>query len=96
MSRRLPNRLAPVRLISRRHAASRWNCCAGGVRFTRPGAPRLRSAAAPVIVLDDGLATGATMIAALHAVRQQQPARLICAVPVAGSGLPCPGGGLCG
>ncbi|MGO4809725.1 phosphoribosyltransferase [Cupriavidus sp. 2MCAB6] len=36
-----------------------------------------------VIVLDDGLATGATMIAALHAVRQQQPARLICAVPVA-------------
>ncbi|MDF3833393.1 phosphoribosyltransferase family protein [Cupriavidus basilensis] len=36
-----------------------------------------------VIVLDDGLATGATMIAALHAARQQQPARLICAVPVA-------------
>jgi predicted phosphoribosyltransferase/predicted alpha/beta-hydrolase family hydrolase len=36
-----------------------------------------------VIVVDDGLATGATMIAALHALRQQQPARLICAVPVA-------------
>jgi len=36
-----------------------------------------------VIVVDDGLATGATMIAALHALRQRQPARLICAVPVA-------------
>lgn len=35
------------------------------------------------IVVDDGLATGATMVAALHAVRAQQPARLICAVPVA-------------
>lgn len=36
-----------------------------------------------VIVVDDGLATGASMIAALHAVRARQPARLICAVPVA-------------
>lgn len=36
-----------------------------------------------VIVVDDGLATGATMIAALHAVRARNPQRLICAVPVA-------------
>jgi predicted phosphoribosyltransferase len=36
-----------------------------------------------VIVVDDGLATGATMVAALHAIRARQPARLICAVPVA-------------
>ena len=35
------------------------------------------------IVVDDGLATGATMIAALHAVRAKQPERLVCAVPVA-------------
>jgi predicted phosphoribosyltransferase len=35
------------------------------------------------IVVDDGLATGATMIAALHAVRARHPARLVCAVPVA-------------
>ena len=35
------------------------------------------------IVVDDGLATGATMIAALHSVRAKKPARLICAVPVA-------------
>lgn len=36
-----------------------------------------------VIVVDDGLATGATMVAALHSLRQRQPARLVCAVPVA-------------
>ena len=35
-----------------------------------------------VIVVDDGLATGATMIAALHGLRASRPARLICAVPV--------------
>ncbi|MDP1559482.1 MAG: phosphoribosyltransferase family protein [Nitrosomonas sp.] len=36
-----------------------------------------------VIVIDDGLATGSTMIAALHALRNKKPAELICAVPVA-------------
>lgn len=36
-----------------------------------------------VIVVDDGLATGATMIAALHATRARQPKKLVCAVPVA-------------
>jgi predicted phosphoribosyltransferase len=35
------------------------------------------------IVVDDGIATGASMIAALHAVRAKKPERLICAVPVA-------------
>jgi predicted phosphoribosyltransferase len=35
------------------------------------------------IVVDDGIATGASMIAALHAVRAKKPARLVCAVPVA-------------
>lgn len=35
-----------------------------------------------VIVVDDGIATGATMIAALHAVRSRGPAELICAAPV--------------
>jgi putative phosphoribosyl transferase len=47
----------------------------------------IRAAADPlgriVIVVDDGLATGATMIAALHALRARKPAKLICAVPVA-------------
>jgi putative phosphoribosyl transferase len=36
-----------------------------------------------VIVIDDGLATGATMIAALHSVRAKRPRELVCAVPVA-------------
>lgn len=36
-----------------------------------------------VILVDDGLATGATMMSALKATRQQEPARLICAIPVA-------------
>lgn len=36
-----------------------------------------------VIVVDDGLATGATMISALHGLRGAKPAKLICAVPVA-------------
>ncbi|MHB1247271.1 MAG: phosphoribosyltransferase [Sulfuriferula sp.] len=36
-----------------------------------------------VIVVDDGLATGATMIAALHGLRELKPAGLVCAVPVA-------------
>lgn len=36
-----------------------------------------------VIVVDDGLATGATMISALHALRAKQPKKLIVAVPVA-------------
>lgn len=36
-----------------------------------------------VVVVDDGLATGATMLSALKALRQQHPARLVCAIPVA-------------
>jgi len=35
-----------------------------------------------VIVVDDGLATGATMISALHATRARGPAKLVAAVPV--------------
>jgi putative phosphoribosyl transferase len=36
-----------------------------------------------VILVDDGLATGATMLAAVKALRQQQPARTIVAAPIA-------------
>jgi putative phosphoribosyl transferase len=36
-----------------------------------------------VIVIDDGLATGATMISALHGLRAMKLRKLICAVPVA-------------
>jgi putative phosphoribosyl transferase len=34
-------------------------------------------------LVDDGLATGASMLAAVRAVRSQQPKRVIVAVPVA-------------
>jgi putative phosphoribosyl transferase len=35
-----------------------------------------------VILVDDGLATGSTMLAAVMALRQKQPARIVVAVPV--------------
>lgn len=38
-----------------------------------------------IILIDDGIATGATMHAAVAVLRQQQPARIVIAVPVAAS-----------
>src|SRR5687767_2051020 len=38
-----------------------------------------------VILVDDGLATGSTMRAAVQAVKQQQPSRVVVAVPVGAS-----------
>lgn len=45
--------------------------------------PRVEPEGKTAIVVDDGIATGATVRAALRAIRQQQPRRLVLAVPVA-------------
>lgn len=48
----------------------------------RQGRPPLVIANRVVILCDDGVATGATTLVALRALRKQKPARLILAVPV--------------
>lgn len=62
---------AEVEELARRQAA---------YRDARP-MPTIRDRT--VILVDDGLATGATMRAAIFALRQQEPRRLIVAVPTA-------------
>ncbi len=78
-------------LIDRMHVTPQWIEAAierETVELQRR-AQRYRSGMAPVdpagsvaIVVDDGVATGATLAAVLDAVALQHPARLICAVPV--------------
>jgi predicted phosphoribosyltransferase len=48
----------------------------------RPGRPQLDVGGRVAVVVDDGLATGATMRAAVGALRAQSPARVVAAVPV--------------
>lgn len=45
--------------------------------------PHLKLGGKIIILVDDGLATGSTMRAAVAALRQQNPAKIIVAVPVA-------------
>ncbi len=52
-------------------------------RAYRAGLPPLRLRGRTVIVVDDGLATGATMRAALAVLRGAGPARIVVALPVA-------------
>lgn len=51
-------------------------------RRYRPGRPPLELRGKRVILVDDGLATGATMLAAVRAARQAGAARIVAAVPV--------------
>jgi putative phosphoribosyl transferase len=48
----------------------------------RQGRPAQLLTGRPVVLVDDGLATGSTMRAAVAAVRRQAPSRLVVAVPV--------------
>lgn len=48
---------------------------------------RISVAGRTAIVIDDGIATGATVRAALHAVRRAGPEQLLLAVPVADAGV---------
>ncbi|GAB4447002.1 MAG: phosphoribosyltransferase [Chloroflexi bacterium OHK40] len=52
-------------------------------RLYRGDRPRPEVHGRTVILVDDGLATGATMSAAIKALRQQRPDRIVVAVPVA-------------
>jgi putative phosphoribosyl transferase len=52
-----------------------------GEAFTR--AEPIPVTGADVVLVDDGLATGSTMLAAVAAVRRLEPARVVVAVPVA-------------
>ena len=52
-------------------------------RFYRGDRPEPQVEGRTVILVDDGLATGSTMRAAVQALRQQRPARIVVAVPVA-------------
>ncbi|MDH3228792.1 MAG: phosphoribosyltransferase [Alphaproteobacteria bacterium] len=45
--------------------------------------PRVAVEGKTALIVDDGIATGATVRAALHAVRRARPARLVLAAPVA-------------
>jgi predicted phosphoribosyltransferase len=57
-------------------------------REYRDGRPAPEVRGLTVILVDDGLATGATMLAAVKALRQQEPKRIVVAVP-AGSPSTC-------
>jgi predicted phosphoribosyltransferase len=63
-------------------AAKEHQVLAYRARLYRDGRPALAVRGRTVILVDDGLATGATMRAAVRALRQQQPARLVVAVPI--------------
>ncbi len=73
-----PLALADVTSAELSELARRERRYRGGARFPALGGRT-------VIVVDDGIATGASVVAAVRALRAQHPARIVVAVPVAPS-----------
>jgi putative phosphoribosyl transferase len=69
---------AEVEAVARREA----EVLAGRERAYRDDRPAVDVKGSSVILVDDGLATGASMRAALHAVQAQEPNAVVVAVPV--------------
>jgi predicted phosphoribosyltransferase len=68
-----------VAALARRHAAA----LVRRADVLRGGRPPVPLADRSVVVVDDGMATGATMRVALDVVRRREPALVVAAVPVA-------------
>jgi putative phosphoribosyl transferase len=66
-------------------AVARWELeeLARRERLYRGNRPPPNVQGRTVILVDDGLATGATMLAAVRALREQHPARIVVAAPIA-------------
>lgn len=78
----IAGRLGVGREFVAREQARQIEEIARRVALFRGSRPKAALGARVVIVADDGLATGATMQAALWAVRREKPASIVVAVPV--------------
>jgi putative phosphoribosyl transferase len=73
---KIPRTVVEMEVASERHELARREA------IYRGGRPPLEVNGKTVILVDDGLATGSTMRAAVAALRRQEPARIVVAVPI--------------
>jgi predicted phosphoribosyltransferase len=83
LNERIVHSLEIPEYVIDRVAATELEELARRERAYRGGRSPLQVQGRTVILVDDGLATGATMRAAVRALRQQAPARIVVAVPTA-------------